>query len=118
MLKLDGDSVEQFVEKPVEEGSWMNSGYYVMEPGFIDYIPNDESILEKVPMETLVQNGQLAAFKHNGFFRGMDSMRDRIELEALWNSQQAPWKVWRDDYENMKLSDFWGRSHWNLERPA
>ncbi len=116
MLKLNGDQVEQFVEKPVEEGSWMNSGYYVMESEFIDMISDDSTILEKEPIERLVQNGQLAAFRHHGFFRGMDSMRDRTELENLWNSQQAPWKVWSDDYENMRLSDYWGRSHWDFDR--
>lgn len=115
MLKLEGDQVQQFVEKPVEEGSWMNSGFYVMESDFINYIPNEDTVLEKGPLENLVRDGQLAAFKHNGFFRGMDSMRDRIELETLWNEQKAPWKVWKDDLENMRLSH-WGRDHWDLNR--
>jgi glucose-1-phosphate cytidylyltransferase len=117
LVKLAGDQVQQFVEKPVEEGSWMNSGFYVMESDFIDYIQGDETVLEKEPVVKLVEDGQLAAFKHAGFFRGMDSMRDRIELENLWSSDQAPWRVWKDDYENMRLSNYRGRGHWNLDRP-
>jgi glucose-1-phosphate cytidylyltransferase len=115
MLKLENDRVQQFIEKPVEEGSWMNSGFYVMESDFLDYISGDETVLEKGPIEKLVLDGQLAAFRHVGFFRGMDSMRDRVELEEMWNAKRAPWKVWKDENENMRLSSHWGRDHWNLD---
>ncbi len=119
MLKLDGERVTQFIEKPEEEGSWMNSGFYVMEPEVIDSIPGDDTVLEKGPIERLVLDGQLAAYKHLGFFRGMDSMRDKIELETLWQEQKAPWKVWREnDYENMRLSDYRGRDYWDLGGPG
>jgi glucose-1-phosphate cytidylyltransferase len=95
ILTVRPDSlVDQFVEKPTHEGSWMNSGFYVMEPKCLDLIEGDETVLEKEPIETLVRTRQLAAFRHMGFFMGMDSLRDRHELEALWASGQAPWKKW------------------------
>ncbi|HTL46596.1 MAG TPA: glucose-1-phosphate cytidylyltransferase [Verrucomicrobiae bacterium] len=97
ILTLDQDNrVDQFVEKPTHEGSWMNSGFYVMDPEFLDAIEGDDTILEKGPMENLVKLKQLAAFRHTGFFMGMDSMRDRMELEKMWAAGNAPWKKWKD----------------------
>lgn len=86
--------VTQFTEKPVAESSWMNSGFFVMEPKVLDYIENDSTILEREPMQKLVQESQLAAFHHEGFFQGMDSLRDKMVLEELWNTGKAPWHVW------------------------
>ncbi len=96
VLKLTGDNVDEFVEKPVVDGSWMNSGFFVMQPEFLNFIEGDHTILEKNPIKKLVQQKQLAAFRHSGFFRGMDSMRDKNELEALWEAKLAPWKKWVD----------------------
>ena len=96
VLSLEGDLVDNFAEKPITEGSWMNSGFFVMEPRFLDYIESDQTVLEREPIHNAVKNRQIAAFKHLGFFRGMDSLRDRTELEALWNSNQAPWKKWSE----------------------
>lgn len=86
--------VTKFAEKPVAETSWMNSGFFVMEPEMLDYIEGDSIILEKEPIQKLVQEEQLAAFNHEGFFQGMDSLRDKAVLEELWNSGKAPWRVW------------------------
>jgi len=95
ILQLDEKSlVERFVEKPIEEGSWMNSGFYVMEPEFIQYIDGDSTVLEREPMDRAINDRQLSAYKHLGFFRGMDSLRDQMELEQLWETGKAPWKKW------------------------
>lgn len=104
VLKLTGDNVDEFVEKPVMEGSWMNSGFFVMQPEFLNYIEGEHTILEKSPIKKLVQQKQLAAFKHTGFFRGMDSMRDKNELEALWEAKVAPWKKWEDTGRELKTA--------------
>lgn len=86
--------VTNFTEKPVAESSWMNSGFFVMEPKLLDYIEGDLTVLEKEPMHKLVVEKQLAAFNHEGFFQGMDSLRDKAFLEDLWSAGQAPWHVW------------------------
>ena len=86
--------VTRFAEKPVEEASWMNSGFFVMEPAVLDAIDGDETVLEKEPMHHLVSKNQLSAYQHEGFFQGMDSLRDKAILEELWHSGKAPWKVW------------------------
>lgn len=86
--------VTRFAEKPVEEASWMNSGFFVMEPAVLDAIDGDETVLEKEPMHRLVSKNQLCAYQYEGFFQGMDSLRDNVILEDLWHSGKAPWKVW------------------------
>ncbi len=101
----DGN-VKRFSEKPAENGSWMNSGFFVAEPDFLDYIEDDETVLERGPLEKVIQDGQLAAYQHEGFFRGMDSMRDRQELEKLWHANAAPWKKW-NDADRETYSEFW-----------
>lgn len=88
--------VTKFIEKPIAETSWMNSGFFVMEPKIFDYIENDDTVLEREPLHRLVEDRQLAAFHHEGFFQGMDSMRDKTVLEEMWNSGKAPWHVWRE----------------------
>ncbi len=90
----DKGRVTKFTEKPVDELTWMNSGFFVMEPRVLDGIDGDETILEREPMQRLVKDRQLSAYKHEGFFQGMDSLRDKIYLEDLWNEGKAPWKVW------------------------
>lgn len=94
MLHLNDNKVNQFLEKPRHEGSWMNSGFFVLEPQIFDYIHDDSEIFEQGPIQALVEDGQLSGYEHNGFFQGMDSMRDKLILEELWQAGQAPWKVW------------------------
>jgi glucose-1-phosphate cytidylyltransferase len=95
VLKLNGQyRVKDFVEKPRHEGSWMNSGFFVLEPKIFDYIDGDETVFEREPIQRLVRDGQLASFIHDGFFQGMDSMREKIILEEMWTKGEAPWKVW------------------------
>jgi glucose-1-phosphate cytidylyltransferase len=94
LLHLDGDQVSTFAEKPVEEANWMNSGYFVLEPAVFDVIDGDAVVFEREPIHRLVEKKQLAAYRHEGFFMGMDSMRDKTVLEDLWRSGRAPWRVW------------------------
>lgn len=89
------NEVESFLEKPVGDGSWINGGFFVLEPQIFDYIDGDHTIWEKEPLETLAMEKQLLAFKHYGFWRPMDTIRDKNVLEQLWVTNQAPWKVWK-----------------------
>ena len=94
-LKIDtGGTVRAFAEKPDGDGAWINGGFFVFEPGVFDYIEGDETMLERAPLERLARDGQLAAFRHEGFWRPMDTLRDKNELELLWNNGRAPWKTW------------------------
>ena len=94
LLHLEGDKVTKFAEKPIEEANWMNSGYFVLEPEVFDVIDDDSIVFEKEPIHRLVAKNQLAAYKHEGFFMGMDSMREKNLLEEMWNAGKAPWRVW------------------------
>jgi glucose-1-phosphate cytidylyltransferase len=95
-LELAGSNVKAFREKlPTDEG-WINGGYMVMEPGVFRYLENDDTILERSPMERLAADGQLMAFQHHGFWQCMDTIRDKELLENEWASGKAPWKVWKD----------------------
>ena len=93
-LALDGAAVTGFREKPLGDGGWINGGFFVMEPGALDYIEGDHTTLENEPLTKLATDGQLAAFLHDGFWQPMDTIRDRNHLEKLWAGGQAPWKVW------------------------
>jgi glucose-1-phosphate cytidylyltransferase len=93
-LNIDGEKVKSFVEKPKGDGSWINGGYFVCEPQVFDHIENDSSIWEKEPLEELANSNQLATMKHFGFWKPMDTLRDKQELEMLWQSGNAPWKKW------------------------
>lgn len=88
------NKVSAFKEKPNGDGAWVNSGFFVLEPGVMDYIDGDAITWEKEPMEKLAANGELAAYKHSGFWQPMDSLRDKHVLEDLWQSGEAPWKIW------------------------
>lgn len=90
----DEKKVESFVEKPAGDGAWINGGFFVLEPQVIDYIKDDSTTWEREPLENLTKESQLFAYKHEGFWRPMDTLRDKIELEKLWNTKKAPWKVW------------------------
>ena len=88
--------VNSFLEKPKGDGSWINGGFFVLEPEVFNYIRGDETIWEFDSLKNMADAKQLAAFKHNGFWKCMDTLRDRFELEASWNEGKAPWKKWKD----------------------
>ena len=95
VLSLSGDYVSEFHEKHRGESSWINGGFFVSEPEIFDYLQDgDMTILERAPLETLSKEQKLTAFKHNGFWFPMDTLRDKRYLENLWNTKKAPWKVW------------------------
>lgn len=87
----DGGNVVDFREKPVDEVGWINGGFFVLEPSVIDLIDGDQTIWEREPLETLARSGQMAAYRHSGFWKPMDTLREKRELDALWESGQAPW---------------------------
>lgn len=94
-LELEQDGgVLSFHEKPRGDGAWINGGFFVLEPQIFNYIESDDTIWEREPLESITKDGQFAAFKHHDFWKCMDTLRDKIELENLWNSNRAPWKVW------------------------
>jgi len=93
-LSFDGDLVARFVEKPQIGEGWINGGFFVLEPGVMDYIAGDETIFEREPLERLAQDGQLVAYRHDNFWQCMDTLRDVRLLESLWQDGRAPWKVW------------------------
>ena len=94
-LNLDNNSnVDSFLEKPKGDGSWINGGFFVCQPEIFDYIDGDETIFEKYPMEKLAADRQMAAFKHEGFWKPMDTLRDKYELENDWQNNKAKWKIW------------------------
>jgi len=94
-LGLSGEKVEAFQEKPKGDGAWINGGFFVLEPQIFDYIKNgDPTIWERGPLEGLAAEGQLGAFKHDGFWQPMDTLRDKNDLEKLWTSGKAPWSAW------------------------
>jgi glucose-1-phosphate cytidylyltransferase len=94
-LTLSGDLVSRFEEKPQGGEGWINGGYFVLEPGIVDYITGDETVFEHEPLEELARQGQLSAYQHEGFWQCLDTVRDMRMLEYLWQNDQAPWKVWQ-----------------------
>ena len=93
-LKIDEDMVSSFVEKPMGDNARINGGFFVLSPGVFDYIEGDSTTWEREPLETLASEGQLATYKHDGFWQSMDTLRDKNLLEDLWESEKADWKVW------------------------
>jgi glucose-1-phosphate cytidylyltransferase len=93
-LALAGDQVREFAEKPQTGEGWINGGFFVFEPGIFDYLPDDATSLEQEPLEQVAGRGQLMAFRHDGFWQPMDTVRERQLLESLWASGGAPWKMW------------------------
>jgi glucose-1-phosphate cytidylyltransferase len=91
-LEMKGEQVVSFQEKPQTNQGWINGGYFVIEPKFFDLILDDDTILEREPLEQVAQLGELMAFRHNGFWQCMDTKRDRDNLEKLWLSGRAQWK--------------------------
>lgn len=93
----EDNQINSFMEKPRGDGSWINGGFFVCEPKVLDYIGEGNDIIwERAPLENLAKDGQLAAYKHHGFWKPMDALRDKQVLEELWQSGKAPWKVWED----------------------
>ncbi len=93
-LKLDGSRVSEFSEKPQTAEGWINGAFFVLEPEVFQYIDGDETQWEKEPLEALAREGQLMAFHHASFWQCMDTLRDKRLLEKLWETEQAPWKIW------------------------
>ena len=95
-LELDGQQVQIFSEKPQTAEGWINGAFFVLEPGIFDYIDGDHIQWEREPMERLAADGQLMAYKHQGFWQCMDTLRDKKLLNDLWDSGHAPWKIWEE----------------------
>ena len=85
-----------FTEKPKGDGMWINAGYFVCEPEIFDYLngDSDNTMLEKGPLENIAKAGKMASYKHDGFWKPMDTLKDNHDLNSLWDSGEAPWKVW------------------------
>jgi len=94
VINFDEERISAFQEKPPGDGSWINGGFFVLEPQVFDHIAGDDTVWEREPLERLAGAGQLSAFKHAGFWQPMDTLRDKLHLEGLWASGTAPWKVW------------------------
>ena len=93
-LGQEQTKITSFQEKPGGDGAWINGGYFVLEPEVIDYMTDDSTVWEQEPLEKLAHKEQLSAYKHDGFWQPMDTLRDKNYLEGLWKSGNAPWKVW------------------------
>ncbi len=93
-MSINGHQVLEFKEKPQAGEGWINGGFFVFEPGVFDYLHGDATVLEEAPLENLARDGQLMAYTHQGFWHCMDTLRDYKVLENLWQSGQAPWKIW------------------------
>lgn len=95
VLDIDNEgSVKSFQEKPSESGSWINAGFFVCEPEIFNYLDGDQEMFEKEPMQKIIADDQLHAYKHFGFWKPMDTLRDNIELNEMWNNNKAAWKIW------------------------
>jgi len=88
------EQITSFQEKPKGDGAWINGGFFVCEPEVFDEIDDDKTIWERKPLENLAAKGELVAYRHYGFWRPMDTLRDKTDLEEMWNSGDAKWKLW------------------------
>lgn len=95
-MTFDGDHVLEFSEKPQAAEGWINGAFFVIEPQVFDFIEGDSTQWEKEPMERLAREGQLMAYRHEDFWQCMDTLRDKVLLESLWQKGEAPWKTWKD----------------------
>ncbi len=93
-LNLRGDIVDEFSEKPQTQEGWINGGFFIFEAEVFDYLQDDQTILEREPLERLAKDQQLMAFRHNGFWQPMDTIREKQLLEDLWAAENAPWRTW------------------------
>jgi glucose-1-phosphate cytidylyltransferase len=91
----DNNQVSEFKEKPKGDGNWINAGFFVCEPRVFDYIGSDENVtFEQEPLQKLAKDGEIFTYKHNGFWKPMDSLKDKNDLNKLWDNDEAPWKIW------------------------
>jgi len=95
-LNISNDQILQFEEKPRGDGALINAGFFVLSPKVIDRIKNDQTIWEQEPLKGLARDGQLMSYKHEKFWQPMDTLRDKLHLENLWEKNSAPWKVWKE----------------------
>lgn len=95
-LDLDGDQVAEFSEKPQAREGWINGAFFVLEPTVLDYIDGDQTVWEREPLERLAREGQLMAYRHDSYWQCMDTLREKHILEQLWQTNRAPWKIWKD----------------------
>jgi glucose-1-phosphate cytidylyltransferase len=95
-LEMQGDQIFEFSEKPQTKEGWINGAFFVLEPGVFDYIDGDDTHWEREPLERLAHDGQLMAYRHTEFWQCMDTLREKRYLESLWDSEQAPWRVWEE----------------------
>ena len=95
VIDIEEYKIRGFAEKPQGEAGWINGGFFVLEPSVLDLIEGDSTTWEHQPLETLARSGELSAYKHKGFWQPMDTLRDKLLLEGLWESGSAPWKVWK-----------------------
>jgi glucose-1-phosphate cytidylyltransferase len=93
-LETNGERVESFLEKPKGDGSWINGGFFVCQPEVLNYIKDDSTVFEQEPLQQLAKDGQLFNFRHSGFWKCMDTLRDKKVLNEMWESRQAKWKTW------------------------
>jgi glucose-1-phosphate cytidylyltransferase len=93
-MRLDGERVIEFQEKPAGDGAWMNGGFFVLSPAVADYLEGDDTVWESEPLRRLAEEGKLASYRHTGFWQPMDTLREKLRLQELWESGEAPWKVW------------------------
>jgi glucose-1-phosphate cytidylyltransferase len=93
-LKKEQNRILSFREKPKGDGAWINGGFFVLEPGVIEYISGDATVWEQEPLQRLASDGMLSAYRHAGFWQSMETLRDKNVLEELWQSGKAPWKIW------------------------
>lgn len=93
-LDIDDNMIQRFQEKPKGDGGWINGGFFILEPQVLDYIAGDQTTWEQEPLEQLANEKQLVAYKHDGFWKAMDTLRDKMSLEELWQTNKAPWRVW------------------------
>lgn len=93
-IDIQDNRITRFEEKPSGDGSWINGGFFVLEHAVLDYIKDDTSVWERDPLEALARDGQISAYTHEGFWQPMDTLRDKLKLEELWQSGNAPWKIW------------------------
>lgn len=94
-VSLDEDRISSFTEKPQTGEGWINGGFFVLNPGVLEYVEGDQTIWEREPLEGLARDGELMAFRHTGFWHPMDTLREKHLLDRLWQSGEAPWKVWK-----------------------
>lgn len=99
----DDDLVMNFMEKPKGDGSWINGGFFVCEPDVFSYIENDSTIFEEEPLKNLSADGKMLAFKHHGFWQCMDTLREKLQLEKMWNEGVAPWKAKNTSFDQLDV---------------